>query len=302
MAQDSVKYKWITVQGTNCIVWLYHTECDGLSKSGKRARKKEKDELGLNYPEVPMLDTMLNKNVRVYCYIIMVTHKLDLWEAVIRKQFLSHQQVTRKISGGEHIVFTRSDNNEPFISVNFYHGTTKIMVQPGLRQEENLLEWLKHFPAMKALVTRDQAGDKESSDLIDSGWKTFDNPQAMGGDNSLDLHTDRGSRPGNVLPSVENTSNIQVGGLAKQLECKSVKTNAISKPDNCTTMYVSCVTDVNNTSSPVSDSSDLEMMSVASHASDSSETKLKQVHSPLPSVTSLQVTSHLKVGLNIVHE
>ena len=38
-------------------------------------------------------------------------------------------------------------------------------------------------------------------------------------------------------------------------------------------MYISCGTKVHIISSPDSDSSDLEMMSVASHARDSSETK-----------------------------
>ena len=66
------------------------------------------------------------------------------------------------------------------------------MVQPGLSQQENFLEWLKHVSAMKALVSRDNG---MSSDLKAGGGQTCDNPQAICGDRSLDLHTDGGSRP-----------------------------------------------------------------------------------------------------------
>ena len=146
------KFKWVTVQGVKCIVWLYNKNDDELSKAAKRAKRKEKDAVGRENLDIPMLDTKSEGSDRVYCDIIINTSHLDEWEAAIRNQFITQQQTTKKITGGVQLALSNRKDSELFVTVNFYPGTKRLMIQPGHRKEANLLEWLGYFAAMKAIA------------------------------------------------------------------------------------------------------------------------------------------------------
>ena len=143
-------FKWITVQGVKCIVCLFNTNNDELSKTAKRARKKQKDQVGQLNLDIPVLDTMLLGGNRVYCDLIIYTNNLQTWEAAIRRKFISFHQDSKKITGGRQVLLTDENKGAPFVSVNFYPGTHKLMMQPGQRLESNLLEWLRYYPSLRA--------------------------------------------------------------------------------------------------------------------------------------------------------
>lgn len=82
----------------------------------------------------------------------MITNNLNVWEAAIKKQFLAYQQLTSKITGGHQIALNCAKSGLPFVTVNFYPGTHKLMIQPGKWQESNLLNWLGFYSEMKKLV------------------------------------------------------------------------------------------------------------------------------------------------------
>lgn len=150
--EDSNKYKHIAVQGVNCIVCLFNTNENEISKSAKRARRKEKDDVGRQNPDIPMLDTTKHGTSRAYCDIIVYTNSIKEWECAIRKKFINFHQKTRRITGGEQISFTSSTDGHLFVTVNLYSCTKKLMIQPGNRDESNLLGWLSHFNEMKIAV------------------------------------------------------------------------------------------------------------------------------------------------------
>ena len=80
--------------------------------------RKKKNEVGECHLDVPMLDSRREGGGRVYCDLIMITNKLDMWEAVIREHFLSYHQDTNKIAGGERISLTCSETRLPYNTVN----------------------------------------------------------------------------------------------------------------------------------------------------------------------------------------
>ena len=55
MANDM--FQWATVQGVQCIIWLANTSTEDLNTSTKKLLKKQKDKLGYENLDVPILDT-----------------------------------------------------------------------------------------------------------------------------------------------------------------------------------------------------------------------------------------------------
>lgn len=95
-ASMDVLYHKLTVEGVDCIVSLGYDTEDGISNRQKRIRKKEKDEIGYNNKDKPLLDTMKSNGTRKYCDIIIYTDNILSWEAAIRQYYLKNTQATKK--------------------------------------------------------------------------------------------------------------------------------------------------------------------------------------------------------------
>ena len=77
-----------------------------------------------------MLYTHYKEGNRVYCDIIICTESVSAWEAAMKTKFVLYHQESKKIHGGEQVMFTSRGSNIPFVTVNFYT-STKLMIQPG---------------------------------------------------------------------------------------------------------------------------------------------------------------------------
>lgn len=146
-------YKLTDVNGVSCIEWCWSPE-DESNNSAKNIRKKEKDYVGSCNLDTPMLDSRRSGVSSIYCDIIIVTNNLSSWEATIKEEFSSYLQTHSLLSGGHQITFSNKADSSPFFSANFYPRTKKMMIQPGQRNESNLLEWLSHYTKMKSVVTQ----------------------------------------------------------------------------------------------------------------------------------------------------
>ena len=91
--------------------------------------KKEKDTVGQQNLDVPMLDTFFSEGNRVFCDIIICTKSGSVWEAVIQARFESYLQDCKQIHGGKQVTFTNRNSNTSFVTVNFYASTRKLTIQ-----------------------------------------------------------------------------------------------------------------------------------------------------------------------------
>lgn len=219
-------YKRIKVQGVECIVWLYNTNSENLSNSVKRARKKEKDEVGGRNLDVPMLDTKTVRNSRQYCDLIMITNNLTAWEAAVRNQFLSHHQTTRKISGGEQISLTCSKTGLPFITVTLYPGTKKIMIQPGQRSEANLLNWLGFYSDMLKIVT----GSQQPSSTSVSGGSESNATSDLNQQGNITLTQDSDDVNPALHSTAQSSASVPPGGMSSSCSVTNASNTAF---DTC---------------------------------------------------------------------
>lgn len=272
MAQDrNTKCKWITIQGSICIVWLFNTNDEEISKSAK-------DEVGLQNMEVPMLDTRRDQDSMVYCDIILYTDHVTGWEAAIRNQFISYHQITRKVTGGQQISFSSSNTGTPFCTVNFYPGTKKIMIQPGQRLESNLLKWLSYYPAMKVIATGQQAfcRAQETSESTGESASTavkspFLNPQLNSGSETVTTTSAR----------VRSESDPELVPGNKSLNCENSSTSAFATPPSTRAAYSSpAMQTVTSPRSPVGiiRTSTVDSVQVSTPQSTTLETNPKSTH------------------------
>jgi hypothetical protein len=141
---ESNEYEWVTIHEVKCIVWSF-TSMAG-DNTEKKQRKQLKDRLGLEHQNVPMLDTKGVGLDREYCDIIVHSDSITAWEATIRDYYSTYDMPMKIIPGGHQVSFCNQE--DVFVSVNFYPGTNKFMVQPGKQQEENLLKWIKAFATL----------------------------------------------------------------------------------------------------------------------------------------------------------
>ena len=98
-----------------------------------------------------MLDTKLKGSQRFYCDAIVCSDNIKTWEDVHKEYFKEYQQKMHIINGGHQVIY--SNDSGVFITVSYFLGSGKFMVQPGQRKEQNVLKWLKCFPQLLQLYT-----------------------------------------------------------------------------------------------------------------------------------------------------
>ena len=145
------------VNGVQCIVWDFV----GSTSIDKKHKRQLKDKMGAMNKNVPMLDTKSAGLRKEYNDVIVYCEDVVAWESAIREYYINNKQVTTKITGGHQVIISDVDDSQIFVTVNFYNKTNKIMVQPGERKEDYLLEWIKAVPTL--LRTINKSSSSESS-------------------------------------------------------------------------------------------------------------------------------------------
>ena len=170
----STHYKYVTIADTQCIEWTFPTLPGGSADNAERCRRRRiKDYVGLEHLNTPMVDSRVDKNGRNHCDIIVVTDHLSEWEVIMTDHYEGQGCVTsQKPLGtfGHQLAWTKDDNQ--MVSINFYPGKAKFMVQPGCRDPKRLHEWIAVFtnlklklPAETSVDTDDPREDTADADL-----------------------------------------------------------------------------------------------------------------------------------------
>ena len=159
----ATNYQWVTVQGVKCIVLTASSE--GLSHREKRVLKKLKNKLGEDNLDTPILDTKQCGPHREYCDIILYTNNVEKWEKSLTKAFITCRQITKKLPAGNYqiIVSNEADSGTLFTAC-IYPTSKKIMIQPGMCEEGNLLRVLKKIPDMLS-NTESRESDSYKGDM-----------------------------------------------------------------------------------------------------------------------------------------
>lgn len=142
------QYTFTDIQGISVIVWNHmDSNCD---KNVKKNRKILKDKVGYENKDTPMLDSRKWDDSLKYCDIIICTDNVLDWENAINEQY-GVRVSSRNIKGGHQLSIIDGETSELFVSVNIYTNTNKLMVQPGDKLEERLLDFLRDIPNITKL-------------------------------------------------------------------------------------------------------------------------------------------------------
>ena len=164
MAATSEDYKRSTIEGILCIVWnpINNQEDSKVLEKLRKERRKLKDLVSIENKDIFMLDICNGGNVK-YCDAIFVTDKLNAWNTCIEEYYknlgyVSERKPTK--TGGkvtEHSIALKRVIGDVLVTISFYPKKNKIMVQPGNKDEANLLEWIRStkFYLQKMLSTVD---------------------------------------------------------------------------------------------------------------------------------------------------
>jgi hypothetical protein len=162
MAEACAEYKWDRVCNVDCIVWM-HDSSHG-SKKLQAKRRKEKGNVGKVNRCIPMLDTKRSHNGDYeYCDIIIHVDDTHTWLTALEHQYAHMHWEKRLLNGGFQRILINED--VVFITISGYTKTKKMMIQPGNRDEDNLLAWLKDFPEIKQAAL-DIVTKKVSADTV----------------------------------------------------------------------------------------------------------------------------------------
>ena len=145
MSQNG-SHEWSTVRGTQCIVWKYK---QNSTKAKKNLMKKEKDQLGRENLNIPILDTRYSSNRKEICNILIYSDNLDQWERAVEVQYGDRVLPRKNIHYGYQRIITRESGDDVFLVLTFYK-TQKFMIQPGDQEEQHILIIPKRLHKIKA--------------------------------------------------------------------------------------------------------------------------------------------------------
>ena len=145
-SSNSKQYTTEEVSGTACIIWHFPelaTFNQNAAKKEKERRRKVKDSIGADMKDIPMMDSRLCSNGKEYCDAIVYTDTPDRLATALTDIYEadSHTTKRRTITGGYQLLWHKDD----ILSVSLSVFKNKLMAQPGLNDQGNLLEWVSRF-------------------------------------------------------------------------------------------------------------------------------------------------------------
>ena len=136
---ESDEHKWLTVRGTRCIVSQFLHLAKTQKKENDR-RRAIKDKLGKVHKDIIMLDSKGSGTSRAFCNGIIYSDNVLTWDQAFKRYYSSFEHTVKTQSGGHQRLLRDRESGEMYLSVSFYVKTHKLMVQPGNKEEENLLK------------------------------------------------------------------------------------------------------------------------------------------------------------------
>ena len=126
-----------------CILWKAKTGYTGRTPRQQDLNRKEKEKVGQNNKDTPILATRMESGRSVYCNIIIYTSDVTRWANAIKKVFeKTHKHSTGSLQGGYQLQIYKTDSTDRFLSVGVFTNSMKLMIQPGQRGENDLLKFL----------------------------------------------------------------------------------------------------------------------------------------------------------------
>ena len=166
-----------TVEGCDCIVWQFPElpEDAKAADREKTVRRKRRDVVGAEHEDMCMLDTSYSAtDSPQYCDIIIISKRLNAWETCIcdyYKNMAYEVEKRSKSKPASSFSLVVRMLGKVFVTISFWPTTNKIMVQPGDRDQDNLLEWLRSlkFYFNKVMLSlSDELKDKMDSPAPDT--------------------------------------------------------------------------------------------------------------------------------------
>ena len=156
-------YEWVTVEQVACILWKAKTGDTGGIPRQQDLNRKEKEKIGRNNKDVPILDTRMESGRNVYCNIIIYTSDVTRWANAIKKVYeKTHKHSIGPLQGGYQLQIYKTDSTDRFLSVGVFTNSMKLMIQPGQRGENDLLKFLRSYQDMLILTNSESDSDSDS--------------------------------------------------------------------------------------------------------------------------------------------
>ncbi len=157
---------------SKCIIWKWKKNYKNERKADAKERSRRKaikDQVGNENPEIPMLDSKQTIQGTVYCDAIFYSRDTDLWFKACQRYFKNYESYTKAIAGGKQMVIC--NEGRIIYTISFYMNVKKvnnvIMIQPGDRNENYVLDFIKLFPAICELRhTEREDGNLVSEDEV----------------------------------------------------------------------------------------------------------------------------------------
>ena len=150
----------VTHNSVSCIEVICNSKLDNVSsKQGER----DKDILGKNNLETPLLDIRCGENGKKEINdAIVYTERVKMWDEAIVKYYEDKGYFidTNNLNGGADVLRAISvEKDQPLVTISFYGSTQRFMVQPGNRDQDNIMLWLADFATVRQKVPKLQVSN-----------------------------------------------------------------------------------------------------------------------------------------------
>lgn len=200
--KNKIYYMWET---EHVIKLLFPPLPSGDNKLVEKERaKRRRYKEAIKLKDTLMLDSK-HKSLgkREICDGIIVVDKMDNFELIVTNYYKNKgfSYSERSVSGG--IQHAWSSAESLYITISYYASKNKVMVQPGNRLESNMLQFVKDFKEIKAILVPNKQIHQEQNDQIhtandqlqnvdciesndESDWFSMDEFNDYDGDDNLD--------------------------------------------------------------------------------------------------------------------
>ena len=145
----TTEYSIASVNGVDCIAWEFRSpNPNSSSRQETDRRKKIKDAVATYNPDVIMLDSRSCGARREYCDALMYSTHIDLWVKLFHEYYENNVDTCSVVEndlGNGSAQYTWIEGDHPLISMTVYPSKKKILVQPGMQLEKNLINWIAAF-------------------------------------------------------------------------------------------------------------------------------------------------------------
>ena len=143
------------IEGVQCIAWDERTH-DPITNKSIPGITKIKNRVGASNLDIPILDSKKTEKGRQICNIIIHTESLARWVNSLKEFYSSYDQSTRNIKEGTKQLILRKEgkSKEGFLTILLYSKSSKLMIQPGEKDVNNLFAFLRDYRSILSLLLK----------------------------------------------------------------------------------------------------------------------------------------------------